>query len=139
MHEGGGSHTLRKKQNKQPTPPSPVPQAAAAGAAAGADPAASVAAAAGQQQQQQQQQHDGDDLCRLLFDYVGRYVYFPLKWGGEPWPNAWFERRDWNTLSKQQQQEEQRYDGVGDGSGSKVVGGKVVRPFFADARDGWMW
>ena len=74
----------------------------------------------------------------MLFDYVGRYVYFPLKWGGvsadHNWPNAWFERRTWpNGVLVS--------DLPSLASGTEVVAERkrVGRPLFADARNGWMW
>ncbi len=79
----------------------------------------------------------GDQLARMLFDYVGRYIYFPLKWGGaaaeHTWPNMWFERREWpnGVVTPRAAALAGRARG-----GRKPRGG---RPFFADARDGWMW
>ena len=79
----------------------------------------------------------GEQLARMLFDYVGRYIYFPLKWGGaaaeQTWPNFWPERRHWpNGLYA-----------PGAGAVSVRASGEraqvSARPFFADARDGWMW
>ena len=74
----------------------------------------------------------GEQLARMLFDYVGRYIYFPLKWGGaaaeQTWPNWWPQRREWPNG---------RY---APGAGAVSVGAqKAARPFFADVRSGWMW
>lgn len=74
-----------------------------------------------------------EQLSRMLFDYVGRFVYFPLKWGSASpdatWPNAWFERRSWpNGLSA---------SNPSAGAPSRTE--RVGHPLFAEARDGWMW
>lgn len=88
--------------------------------------------------QQAESRRTGEQLSRMLFDYVGRYVYFPLKWGGasadHTWPNMWFERRTWpNGILVS--------DSSSIASGAEVIGERslVGRPLFADARNGWMW
>ena len=107
-HEGGGSHTLRISPtvpspitaDTSPTAPAPAP-AAAAGAGAGG------AAVGGEA--------TGEHLARFLSDYIGRYVYFPLKWGRHhydilgpwsssendryPWPDFWPQRHKWSPGS----------------------------------------
>jgi hypothetical protein len=74
----------------------------------------------------------------MLFDYVGRYVYFPLKWGGastdQTWPNMWFERREWPNGAAAAPQAAAL---AGRARGGKTM--RAGRPLFADARDGWMW